>query len=57
MHAEFADQGIERHHLGGVIRRHLNRFFSRPEYKNSPGSRIRLPSGRAGIASQNSSTA
>src|ERR1019366_6333030 len=24
MHAEFADQGIERHHLGGVVRRHLD---------------------------------
>src|SRR5258706_9257576 len=27
VHAEFADQRIERYHLGGVIRRHLNRFF------------------------------
>ena len=27
MHPEFADQGIERHHLGGVIRRHLDGFF------------------------------
>src|SRR5258707_3005177 len=24
VHAEFADQGIERHHFGGVIRRHLH---------------------------------
>ena len=27
MHAEFADQGIERHHLRGVIRRHLHGFL------------------------------
>ena len=27
MHAEFADQRIERHHLGGVIRRHLDGFL------------------------------
>jgi hypothetical protein len=27
MHAEFADQRIERHHLGGVIRRHLHGFL------------------------------
>src|SRR5262245_14955159 len=25
--AKFADQWIERHHFGGVVRRHLNRFF------------------------------
>ena len=29
MDAEFADQWIERHHLGGVIRRHLHRLFRR----------------------------
>src|SRR6202790_1639529 len=27
MHAEFADQRIERHHLRGVIRRHLDGLF------------------------------
>src|SRR5258707_14985262 len=27
MHAELADQGIERPHLGGVIRRHLHGFL------------------------------
>ena len=27
VHAEFADQRIERHHLGGVVRRHLHRFL------------------------------
>src|SRR5277367_2271889 len=27
VHAEFADQRIERHHLGGVIRRHLDGFL------------------------------
>src|SRR6185437_5349265 len=27
VHPEFADQGIERHHLGGVIRRHLHGFL------------------------------
>ena len=27
MHAEFADQRIERHHLGRVVRRHLHRFL------------------------------
>src|SRR3954451_14516212 len=27
MHAEFADQRIERHHLCGIVRRHLHRLF------------------------------
>src|SRR3984957_4781648 len=27
VHAEFTDQRIERHHLGGIIRRHLNGFL------------------------------
>ena len=27
VHAEFADQRIERHHLGGVVRRDLHGFF------------------------------
>src|SRR5277367_1815461 len=27
VHAEFADQRIERHHLGGVVRRHLDGFL------------------------------
>src|SRR6202041_4067091 len=29
MHAEFADQGIERHHLRGIIPRHLHGFLGR----------------------------
>src|SRR4051812_2229979 len=31
MHAKFADQWVERHHLGGVIRRHLDRLFRRQD--------------------------
>src|ERR1700761_7314408 len=27
VHTEFANQGIERHHLGGIIRRHLDGFL------------------------------
>src|SRR5213593_4912820 len=27
MHAEFADQRIERHHLSGIVRRHLDCFL------------------------------
>ena len=27
VHAEFADQRIERHHLGGIVRRHLHGFL------------------------------
>ncbi|GCC49110.1 hypothetical protein chiPu_0033672, partial [Chiloscyllium punctatum] len=29
--AEFADQGIERHHLRGVVRRHLHGFLGRKD--------------------------
>ena len=29
VHAKLSDQGIERHHLGGVAWRHLHRFFRR----------------------------
>ena len=31
VHAEFADQRIERHHLGGVVGRHLHRFLGRQD--------------------------
>src|SRR3954468_17198258 len=31
VHAEFADQRIERHHLGGIVRRHLHRLFRRED--------------------------
>src|SRR5260370_17392012 len=31
VHAEFADQRIERHHLGGIFRRHLHRLFRRQD--------------------------
>ena len=31
MHAEFADQRIERHHLGGIVRRHLHGFLGRED--------------------------
>src|SRR6266700_7114891 len=30
VHPELADQGIERHHLGGVVGRHLHRLLGRP---------------------------
>ena len=51
VHAEFADQRIERHHLGGIIRRHLHRFLGRQdielvgiEHQASVGARRhRLP--------------
>src|SRR5258705_3153915 len=33
VHAEFADQRIERHHLGGVVRRHLHRLFGCEDIK------------------------
>src|SRR5579862_1696215 len=29
VHAEFADQWVERHHLGSVVRRHLHGFLGR----------------------------
>ena len=33
MHAEFPDQRIERHHLGGMVGRHLHRLFRREDVK------------------------
>src|SRR5579862_4341917 len=33
VHAEFTDQGIERHHFCGVIGRHLHRFVRRQDIK------------------------
>src|SRR3982074_2472167 len=33
MHTEFADEGVERHHFGGVIRRHLHSLFRRQNIK------------------------
>ena len=27
MHAEFSDKWIKRHHLGGIVRRHLHRLL------------------------------
>src|SRR6185312_3008829 len=33
VHAEFTDQGIERHHLGGIAGRHLHGFLGRQNIK------------------------
>ena len=57
VHAEFADQGIERHHLGGVIRRHLHGFL-RGQNVELAGIEDQAAVGpRVAIASQNSSIA
>ena len=55
MHAEFADQRIERHHLGGIVRRHLHRL-GRCEDVKFVRIEDQAASARAAIGSQKSAT-